>query len=94
MNKNIKLERKNGVITILLNDKPISNFEITQNRINGKELFDALEISIDDKFELEPLTVDKDSKDIEDIVLINTYEFMSKVVERVNSKLLEISIFS
>lgn len=90
MNKKIKVIKNDGKIVMFLNDSIISDFSISQNKINGKELFEKLDIQKEDIFTLEPHGVANDSKDIEDIVLINTHEFLGKVVERVNNKLIEL----
>lgn len=90
MNKIVDVSKENGKIRISLNSVSITEFNISQNKINGKELFDRLDIKKDDIFSLKPLEIKKESKEIDDIVLTNTYEFLKRVVERINDKLGEL----
>lgn len=92
MNKKIKVIKDDGKILIFLNEIIILDFLISQNKINGKELFEKLDVRKKDIFTLEPHGVANDSKDIEDIVLIHTHDFLGKVVERINNKLIEFLI--
>ncbi len=93
MNKVINVIKEEDKIVINLNGDSISEFPISQNKINGKVIFDKMDIQKDDVFKLKPLDVAKDSKNIEDIVLVNTHEFLAKVVKRINSKIIEINLF-
>lgn len=90
MNKEIKVIKKGSRIEIKLNDSMITFFEISKNKINGKDLFEKLDVKAEDKFTLLPHGISNDTKIIDEIVVINTHAFLEKVINRINSKLSEL----
>jgi len=91
MNKELSVKINNGEIQILMNQIKISSFEISKNKINGKELFNNLDVKKEDKFTLLPHNLEVDTKNADELLIIHTHSFLEKVVTRINDILKDIN---
>lgn len=87
MNKKIKVNKREKEIIITMNKEEICNFKIGKNKIDGKELFEKLDINREDVFEIEDCGIKKDSSQIDDVVVINTQIFLERLISRINETL-------
>jgi hypothetical protein len=89
--KTIELIRKDKIISIEMNKVVICVIDTTKRKINGKDLFNKLNICKNDNFILIDCLNSDDIDNIDDFVLKNAYEFISLLVNRINSSLKEVN---
>lgn len=91
MNKKIKVCKKEKEIIITMNKKEICTFKIAKNKIDGKNLFEKLDVKKEDVFIIEDCGIKKDSSQIDDVVVLNTQIFLERLIFRINETLKNIN---